>query len=979
MGFGGDKVCLIPLRNRRTKFGREGMSYVLNVLVRNQQLLDTGVEEARGLFRKIRKVKLGGEDNFDIIKSDNLANLLIGNLRYVNWAATLIGVITLLGAAIGLMNIMLVSVAERTREHVFYTIGALPLGSKAGYSYQLGGAGNSNFVDASEIKLYPVSDETWALINGKDTLVTIINSFGTPASSYNVTHPWGKVQLNKLITQGDTIAISYTVINGPTIFDPSTLTFSGVLNINSQYVRHLKGLAMQSLSFQPIHIYPLNWTGFMVEESNLTRSAAPTLTIKSNAYSYGMANTTLNAYPYGDVPQPLQIAAFNQPFSLNFSTLPQSSLYDVENMPGWLLPNWPLGIISGEPTGSIRDWYNFTCLVNVSGFMYVNYKIFVPDVIPTNNGPAHLYLNVGPFDLPQFGEHFRSWANDSLTYGLESQPVPPLWLLIDEQTGELYGRTISGDQGEYTQFIYAQNPFGSKTSMNTTITILNRDPIFDEECFNRMLQVTLGQRENFILSLCVSDPDGDPVVLSIHDSKGKIPGWVSDYTGGVLIVSPTLIDLGVRQLTIVARDPYHGVSTQLMQFEFSLDFWAYLEPPLVGLAVILTIAGIEIVRKRQIKHYSHTLKEEMYSQPFQIRRNILDKDKRESFFREATLMINDIFESAIKGEDSVVRIQELEEKLNLHYRQNSNPISFAEVLFMTDVLTRLQTKLTRLTSIEEENEEIKLEVSRLLYTLSSWLWIYHSALENKKIASAMKISLFSNMLSIVNQAHKGDSYLHFRTMAFTNLAAQTFRFIDDDRSPIGLVFDLATRIFSPADLVGMLTTLASDIFSLWQGDSYFLYLMQYWVNHEEVTQDNLSKIQSIAAKLFGRSMEIDLFIFELYGYLLDKLNDVALLQALYYGRDQREGRQALSMLGIYHIEKANSPLCCKTRNESLRRMKDRLEEILEALPADKQAVIDECRRSMQIREARAHNQRHALCYIPGGSHQDGQSEGLLPQ
>jgi putative ABC transport system permease protein len=98
------------------KFGREGMSYVLNILVENQQLLDVGVEEARGVFRKIRRVKLGAEDNFDIVKSDNLAQLLIGNLQYVNWAATLIGVITLLGAAIGLMNIMLVSVAERTRE-----------------------------------------------------------------------------------------------------------------------------------------------------------------------------------------------------------------------------------------------------------------------------------------------------------------------------------------------------------------------------------------------------------------------------------------------------------------------------------------------------------------------------------------------------------------------------------------------------------------------------------------------------------------------------------------------------------------------------------------------------------------------------------------------------------------------------------------------------------------------------------------------
>ncbi|MBX7180742.1 MAG: ABC transporter permease [Bacteroidia bacterium] len=116
MGFGGDKVCLIPLNNCRQKFGRDGMSYVLNVLVENQQLLDVGVEEARGIFRKIRRVKLGSEDNFDIVKSDNLAQLLIGNLQYVNWAATLIGVITLLGAAIGLMNIMLVSVSERTRE-----------------------------------------------------------------------------------------------------------------------------------------------------------------------------------------------------------------------------------------------------------------------------------------------------------------------------------------------------------------------------------------------------------------------------------------------------------------------------------------------------------------------------------------------------------------------------------------------------------------------------------------------------------------------------------------------------------------------------------------------------------------------------------------------------------------------------------------------------------------------------------------------
>jgi putative ABC transport system permease protein len=115
-GFGGDKVCLLTLSNVRQYFPRPNMSYTINVLAPDQTLLETALAEATGSFRVVRKLKTGEEDNFEITKSDNLANMLIDNIKYVTIAATLIGVITLLGAAIALMNIMLVSVTERTRE-----------------------------------------------------------------------------------------------------------------------------------------------------------------------------------------------------------------------------------------------------------------------------------------------------------------------------------------------------------------------------------------------------------------------------------------------------------------------------------------------------------------------------------------------------------------------------------------------------------------------------------------------------------------------------------------------------------------------------------------------------------------------------------------------------------------------------------------------------------------------------------------------
>jgi len=116
MGFSGDRNCLIPLNNCRVEFPRPNLSFNINVMAKSPELVDPAIGEATGIFRSIRKVPVGIDDTFEITKSDNIAKMLIENIRYVTYAATFIGLITLMGAAIGLMNIMLVSVTERTRE-----------------------------------------------------------------------------------------------------------------------------------------------------------------------------------------------------------------------------------------------------------------------------------------------------------------------------------------------------------------------------------------------------------------------------------------------------------------------------------------------------------------------------------------------------------------------------------------------------------------------------------------------------------------------------------------------------------------------------------------------------------------------------------------------------------------------------------------------------------------------------------------------
>lgn len=116
MGFGGDRIVIVPLENARQVFARPNMSFVVTVAIDDVEKLETAVQEAEAVFRRVRHLPASAESNFEILKADNIAKEMIDSLQYVTIAATVIGFITLLGAAVGLMNIMLVSVTERTRE-----------------------------------------------------------------------------------------------------------------------------------------------------------------------------------------------------------------------------------------------------------------------------------------------------------------------------------------------------------------------------------------------------------------------------------------------------------------------------------------------------------------------------------------------------------------------------------------------------------------------------------------------------------------------------------------------------------------------------------------------------------------------------------------------------------------------------------------------------------------------------------------------
>ncbi|MEY2792029.1 MAG: hypothetical protein RJA76_21 [Bacteroidota bacterium] len=127
MGGGDDRVVMVPLETGRKMSAGRDLNYDITTSAYKVKNLDDFMEEARGVMRKVRMDKLGAEDSFSLERSDSIAKSfesITGSLRIGGFV---IGFITLLGASIALMNIMMVSVTERTREiGIRKSLGATP-------------------------------------------------------------------------------------------------------------------------------------------------------------------------------------------------------------------------------------------------------------------------------------------------------------------------------------------------------------------------------------------------------------------------------------------------------------------------------------------------------------------------------------------------------------------------------------------------------------------------------------------------------------------------------------------------------------------------------------------------------------------------------------------------------------------------------------------------------------------------------------
>ncbi len=116
LGGDRDNFAIIPISTGLDRYGRWWRSLSILVQAPDQARYEDTVEEVRGILRGLRKVEPGKEDDFEVFSNDSLITQFQTFTLSVRIGAAVISSIALLAAGVGIMNIMLVSVTERTRE-----------------------------------------------------------------------------------------------------------------------------------------------------------------------------------------------------------------------------------------------------------------------------------------------------------------------------------------------------------------------------------------------------------------------------------------------------------------------------------------------------------------------------------------------------------------------------------------------------------------------------------------------------------------------------------------------------------------------------------------------------------------------------------------------------------------------------------------------------------------------------------------------
>jgi putative ABC transport system permease protein len=115
-GQSEDNFIVIPITTFQNMYGKRSRSVSISIMAESKESYEELIEQAIGHMRTIRKVPPGEENDFEIFSNESLMGQVNDITGGVKIGAIVISVIALLAAGVGIMNIMLVSVTERTRE-----------------------------------------------------------------------------------------------------------------------------------------------------------------------------------------------------------------------------------------------------------------------------------------------------------------------------------------------------------------------------------------------------------------------------------------------------------------------------------------------------------------------------------------------------------------------------------------------------------------------------------------------------------------------------------------------------------------------------------------------------------------------------------------------------------------------------------------------------------------------------------------------